>query len=137
MKQVRLSARQREFITRFVREYKTFDQWSDEFNVSRATIENWKNRFKAELEAEKLRADNELKEKFDNIRDEAFNVLNEDLKSTNLKVRSQAWKYILDHAGYSGTKKIDINDKTQDTPFTPAEIATIKAYILSDETEKQ
>lgn len=135
--QKQITSRQREFISRFVREYKTFGQWADELGVNISTITRWRVDFSDLIDQEKAIADKELKDKFENVRDQAFSKMVEHLEHPNPKIASQAWKYILDHAGYNGTKKIDITDKTQDVPFTPAEIATIKAYILSDETENQ
>ena len=127
-----IASRQREFITRFVREYKTFEEWAIEFNVSLSTITRWRIDFTPQIDQEKAIADNELKEKFENIRDEAFNVLSEDLHNADPKIRVQAWKYILDHAGYNGTKRIELNQST-DNPFSQDEIQSIKEKILSIE----
>ena len=132
----RITARQREFVTRYAREYHTYEEWAGIFNVSINGVLKWKHKFAEEIEAEKSVVNTELKEKFDQIKDQAFEQLSKDLYCPDPKVRVAAWKYILDYAGYSGTKKIDMN-RHEDTPFTPNEIAAIKDKILMIDTEKE
>lgn len=128
--------RQRDFICRYVREHKTTKEWAEIFGVAISGIEKWKRTFAEEIEAEREIVDKELKAKFDDIRDEAFQVLLDNLRNPDPRVNEKAWKYILDHAGYNGTKKIDFStNNTKD--FTPNEIAAIKEKILMIDQENQ
>ncbi len=90
-----MTKKQSEFITRYCREYKTNEQWAQEFNVNRKTIDTWKKIYSIEIDTEREKVRNSYIERLEKLGEKAIETLHDLLTDKSKAIRHKAIETIL------------------------------------------